>query len=316
VQLLEQCDAARFAPGGYTHARMEEVLQEVQQLLATLEEGWSRKKRRGPRAAGGTSAMLLLALLTLSTLSTLLTTAPSTHAQGMPDFQGPEQVLAAAHAAYEKGRFVDAILAYNKAEDLGVRNAALYYNLGNAQFKSGNLGAAIAAYRRSERLAPRDPLLRSNLDYVLSLRTDKAVQAGWPWPFSTIRDAYQALSLNEWFFVAGTLYLLLSVLIFLKVLSHQRLPLLRAGILTATALLLMSAVALGGKVRAERMMQSGVIVADALNAMSGPGEDYTVEFTLHEGTEVHIEVERPGWLRVSVGGTLRGWVAADGVDTL
>ena len=312
IQLLKQCDAARFAPGGYTHARMEEVLAEVQQLLATLAEGWGRKKRDKSKAA---ASGLVNGLLPLLLLASLLVVGPA-QAQGKPDFQTPDQVLEKGHKAYEDGRFFDAILAYSKAEEMGVRNAALYYDLGNAQFKSGNIGAAIAAYRRSERLAPRDELLRSNLDYILTLREDKAVQAEWPWPFSVIRTAYRSLSLNEWFLVASLLYVLVSLLVFVKILSGARLRFLRTGILTTLALALLSGAALAGKVHAERVVDSGVIIVKELQAMSGPGEDYTVEFTLHEGTEVRIEVARPEWLRISVGNTLRGWVPAQGVDGL
>ena len=47
--------------------------------------------------------------------------------------------------------------------------------------------------------------------------------------------------------------------------------------------------------------------------MSGPGKDYTVEFWLHEGSEVQIEETRPDWLRVSLGAKLRGWIRAASV---
>jgi len=307
VQLLEQCDAARFAPGGYTHARMEEVLQEVEQLLATLEEGWNRNKRRSKGVTG--FPVILLAM----SLAALLHSAPAL-AQGTPDFQGPDRVLAKGHAAYEEGHFLDAVWAYQKVEDMGVHNAALYFDLGNAHFKSGNLGAAIAAYRRSERLAPRDDLLRSNLDYVLSLREDKAVQAQWPWPLSAVRSVYQGFSLNEWFVIAAILYGFASLLLISRLIPRLRFRFLRISFVVTLSFLLLSSAALGGKVRAERFMQSGVVLTDAVTAMSGPGDDYTVEFTLHEGTEVQVEVQRPQWLRVSLGGTLRGWVPAHSIE--
>lgn len=305
VQLLEQCDAARFAPGGYTHSRMEEVLQEVEQLLATLEEGWDRNKGIG---AGGISAVLLAV-----SLAAMLQGAPA-QARGTPDFQGPEQVLAKGHEAYEAGRFLDATSAYQKVEGMGVHNAELYFDLGNAHFKSGNLGAAIAAYRRSERLAPRDDLLRSNLDYVLSLREDKAVQTLWPWPFSMVRSLYRNFSLNEWFVVAAILYGMASLLLIVRMFPRMHFRLLWVSFVITLSFLMVSLAALGGKVRAERFTRSGVVLTEAVDAMSGPGEDYTVEFTLHEGTEVRVEVPRPQWLRISVGSSLRGWVPANTVE--
>jgi tetratricopeptide (TPR) repeat protein len=318
VQLLEQCDAARFAPGGYTHARMEEVVREVQDLLTTLEEGWNRsKRRRRHKGASPHGLGLLLTPLLLAAVVTSLGSATGwAQVQEHSEVPGPRQILQQGHEAYEQGRFLDAILAYEKAEEMGVRNAALYYDLGNAQFKSGNLGMAIASYRRAERLAPRDDLLRANLDYVLSLREDKAVQASWPWPFSMIRSLYGGLSLNEWFLISVVFYVLLTALLLVRQVARARPVFLRAALVSSLVLLLLSATALVGKVRAERFVRSGVIVAEEIQAMSGPGSDYTEEFELHEGTEVRIEVQRPDWLRISVGGTLRGWVPADGVETL
>jgi tetratricopeptide (TPR) repeat protein len=324
VQLLEQCDAARFAPGGYTHARMEEVVREVQDLLTTLEEGWNRNKRRGHRRRGlpGGTPGIVLGFVPGISLVVLLATGGAgvaraqTQAGLASEVPGPQQILQQGHDAYEQGRFLDAVLAYEKAEELGVRNAALYYDLGNAYFKSGNLGNAIASYRRAERLAPRDDLLHANLDYVLSLREDKAVQPTWPWPFSMLRSLYGGLSLNEWFVVAVGMYVLLSLLVLLRLVMHNRPALLRAGMIASLVLLLSSLGALVGKVRSERFVRSGVVVADEIQAMSGPGTDYTQEFKLHEGTEVRIEVQRPDWLRISVGGKLRGWVPVDGVESL
>jgi SH3-like domain-containing protein len=67
---------------------------------------------------------------------------------------------------------------------------------------------------------------------------------------------------------------------------------------------------LASKARDERGIERGVVTAERIAVMSGPGQDYTVEFWLHEGSEVRIEVERPDWLRVSMGGSLRGWIPA------
>jgi tetratricopeptide (TPR) repeat protein len=229
------------------------------------------------------------------------------------DFQPPELVLERANAAYESGRFAEAIDGYRQAATLGVRNGPLYYNMGNAYFKNGDLAGAIASYRRAERLMPRDPLLRANLEFARSQREDKAVQSPIPWPLSLMRDLFRWLSLNEWVIVTATLYLVVCALALWVVLGRRRPLPLRIALYSVLVLFLMSSVTLAFKIHDERGVERGVVSAQRISVMSGPGADYTVEFWLHTGTEVQVEVRRPEWLRVTLGGNLRGWIPASAV---
>ena len=59
------------------------------------------------------------------------------------------------------------------AEDGGIKNGKLYYNIGNAYFRMNDLGMAILNYRRAETLIPGDTNLQHNLQYARSRRTDR-----------------------------------------------------------------------------------------------------------------------------------------------
>ena len=335
VRVLEHCDAARFSPGSFTEDRMRQVVQEVETLVTDLESGWNRKTSR----FGSTAVALLLCLMVAGAPVVAQEAAAQATSQAASqedggttlapdagrkdvrirrnppaDYQPPEQLLKSAQEAYEAGRFADAIDAYERAETLGVRNGPLYYNLGNAYFKQGDLARAIAAYRRAERLMPRDALLRANLDFVLAQREDKALQSPTPWPLSWGRDLFRWLSLNEWVLVATALYLFVCALALVAVLGRSRRRLsLRVALNTVFIVFLISAVTLAYKIHDERNVERGVVAAERVSVMSGPGQDYTVEFWLHTGTEVEVEVRRPQWLRVALGGKLRGWIPASAI---
>jgi len=320
VRVLEHCDAARFAPGSFAEDRMRHVVADVETLVTDLESSWNRKTSRF--AAGAVVWLLYLAATTVALPVSAFEepTAGAESDEPVPvqhdppgDFLSPAQVLERANAAYERGDFAAAIEGYRHAESMRVRNGPLYYNLGNAYFKSGDVARSIAAYRRAERLMPRDALLQANLEFVLSQREDKAVQSSIPWPFSMVRDLFRWMSLNEWLMVAAALYIAVCGLALVTVLRSRRALGLRVALYCVFALFVMSSATLAFKIHDERGVERGVVAAERISVMSGPGDDYTVEFWLHTGTEVEVEVRRPEWLRVTLGGNLRGWIPASAI---
>ena len=79
-------------------------------------------------------------------------------------------------ALYKKGRFNEAMLAFQESLSKHSREteeqpdlATLYYNLGNAQFKRGDLGRAIESYTHTLRLNPQDTDAQYNLTLAQQL---------------------------------------------------------------------------------------------------------------------------------------------------
>ena len=133
--------------------------------------------------------------------------------QAAGEYVPPAELVRRGNEAYEAGHFPDAAADYVRAEQLGVRNGPLYYNLGNAYYKSGQLGNAVASYRRAQMLSPRDPLVKANLEYVLARREDKSVQTapcrsrwiGAPSGRSAQRVDRRRAILYTWFAFCGSL---------------------------------------------------------------------------------------------------------------
>ncbi len=74
-------------------------------------------------------------------------------------------------ALYKKGRYKDATAAFQRAllKENTPNKAAVYYNLGNAQFQLRDLTAAIESYKASLRLNPHDADAKHNLALALQL---------------------------------------------------------------------------------------------------------------------------------------------------
>ena len=49
---------------------------------------------------------------------------------------------------------------------------------------------------------------------------------------------------------------------------------------------------------------------------SGPGEDYILQFTGHEGLEFQINGEAEGWYRISLPNGVKGWIPKETVEII
>jgi len=74
-----------------------------------------------------------------------------------------QRALSAANALVDAGHSAEAVQIYDQLVAQGVRDGALFYNLGNAYYQQGDLNRAIASYEQAAKLTPRDPDLRHNL---------------------------------------------------------------------------------------------------------------------------------------------------------
>ena len=118
-------------------------------------------------------------------------------------------------AAYDEGRYEEAIRCYGSMLSNGVVNVEVHYNLANAFFKSGDLPRAVWHYRTAWYSAPRDPDINANLHFALN-----AAGAIEPAP-SVFTRALTTLSAREWTFAAISGYLILSAMLTLSLLMEQ-----------------------------------------------------------------------------------------------
>jgi hypothetical protein len=225
--------------------------------------------------------------------------------------------MAEANRLYEAGQYAEAVVAYQALVDAGVEDGVLYYNLGNAHFKAGDLGRAILNYRRAQALLPRDPDVAANLQLARAQAIDRLETEDEGVVVGLVRRVLvEWATLDEVAGVALGLWALLCALVVAAILwrrGRQGLRYVIAAVGVTLALSLLSIIIRIGDVRGG---SPGVVVAQAVEVRSGPGEDYLAEFTLHTGAEIQVLAQRDDWVRIALPGDLQGWVPGEAVDNL
>ncbi len=244
-------------------------------------------------------------------------------------FIGPTQLLAdspldllqSANQLYEAERFGEAQILYQQLVNQGIRDSVVFYNLGNAYFKLDQLGQAILNYRLAQTLDPRDEDIQANLALARSQTLDKiegnseALMGQWV-------DIIQTrLTLNELAWLSLGLWILMTLLLIAYTQIRQwgladwhkikPLYVVRYMFIVSVVVFFGCTISFGSWLYSETIRPQGVIIVDEVDVTSGPGPQYIIEFTLHNGTEVGLLEARNHWYRLTLPGQqLQGWVPA------
>jgi hypothetical protein len=217
---------------------------------------------------------------------------------------------------YDRGEFQKAIETYQNIIGAGFLNSKVYYNLGNAYFRKGELGNAILHYRRAERLDPRDEDIKANIGYVKLYTLDK-IEVGDINIFSTIlKSILNRATLDEWtVFVSGIYFLGMILGIILVFLDRLLRPLLIVIVITII-LFILSGSLLYAKISTEALIDRGVVIATETSVRSGPGNDYTLQFTAHEGLEFQIKDTKEDWYLIILPNGVMGWLEKQTIEKI
>lgn len=217
---------------------------------------------------------------------------------------------AAARALYQK-----ALLRFTRiAEEGGIRNAKLYYNIGNAHFHLGNLGRAILNYRRALLYDAGDANLLQNLQAARGKRIDRIEE----------KERTRILRiLFFWYFdvpssVRLVLFTVASAAFFLS--AAARLFWKRSALTWVLGVALGAAVLSAGSLAADSLApfsdRAGVILGAEVTARKGNAASYEPSFEqpLHEGTEFLLREERSLWYYIELADGRLCWIPRDAAE--
>jgi tetratricopeptide (TPR) repeat protein len=217
---------------------------------------------------------------------------------------------------YDQGEFTKAVESYQSIIQNGLDNSKVYFNLGNAYFRKGELGNAILNYRRAERLDPRDEDIKANIEYVKLFTLDKIQHENVNLVSSIMKSILDWATLDEWtVLVSGIYFLGMFLGIILVFLDRLLRPLLIVIIITII-LFILSGSLLYAKIRTEALIDRGVVISEETDVRSGPGDDYTLQFTAHEGLEFEIKDQKDSWYLIVLPNGVMGWLEKQTIEKI
>jgi tetratricopeptide (TPR) repeat protein len=222
--------------------------------------------------------------------------------------QAFQQALDTPDTDKAQGYYQQAIEAYTQMFNAGVKNAKLYYNLGNAHLLRNDFGRAILYYRRGLQLEPGNPRLQANLRYARSQRRDQIETSAQQAFMSRLFFWQDDLTLNTQVILAIALFWLAWASALLHRFWRRGTWLwLTAGASFATVLFAGSAWMLHTQNTAT---QHGVVVAEEAPVRKGNGASYALQFPhpLHSGAEFTVLEHRGSWLYIQLGNGDNGWI--------
>jgi tetratricopeptide (TPR) repeat protein len=222
--------------------------------------------------------------------------------------QAPEELYREANLNYEDKDYEKAISMYEELINMDKVSPEVFYNLGNSYFKSKKIGKAILNYERALRTSPRDKDAQLNLKLAKSIAVDKIDVSERGFVLNILLFFYDRMNIDELTLFCSFLYLaIIFILIFsIFFVAKRRSMFYTAGAFGAVLFILL--IFLSAKIKEENFTKSGIIVTEKIDARSGPKDDYLLQFTLHEGTEVRIAKEAQGWYEIELSRDLKGWV--------
>lgn len=227
-----------------------------------------------------------------------------------------DSLFSSAATKYDAADFKSAIDDYKMILNSRFESLEVYYNLGNAYFKDGQVGMAIASYRRGLRLNPRDQDTRTNLIFAKQFTIDRLEYPQVNLFASLFKGILSAFNAEEAFLIWILLLWGSLCLWGVHLLARGRTRLFATLGMVVICLLLVTSIPTAAKIYSQETQTRGVLVSPEAKIYSGPGEDFTLQFTGHEGLEFSIDQSREAYCRITLDNGVKGWVKKEAVEVI
>lgn len=230
----------------------------------------------------------------------------------------PQQLFAQATQQYLKGNFEQAARLYEEILQKGWESGEVYYNLGNSYYRQGNVAAAILNYERARRFLPGDSDLLRNLELANLRVVDKIEPLPEFLPVRWGKNFLQWLPSRAWlwlgmFFYWGATALLAGWLLLRSTLVRRW---LLRGVISSSAVALLSFLLFGGSYWLERSQVPAIIMASEAQARSAPGAGANEVFRVHAGTRVRTGTRTSEWTEIILADGKVGWVPSGSLELI
>lgn len=208
-----------------------------------------------------------------------------------------QELFLQANQCYEKKEYQRAIDLYNKIPN---KSAAIWYNLGNCEYKNGNNLQALLYWKRAHKMA--NSQIRKNSIFNSAIASKKL---GIP-ESTTLAYNVPVLPLQILFFCAFSVFLVIN-----RKLWHAK----RFGLLLLIALFVITSGALTFASYKAHTAEHALIMHDESAIFAGPDSQYHEITQLPPASNVVIKEKKDGWSKISWCGQT-GWIENRNIELI
>jgi tetratricopeptide (TPR) repeat protein len=214
---------------------------------------------------------------------------------------------------YSEKEFDKALEAYTNLTERGIENANLYYNIGNCHIRKNRLGLAILNYKKALRLNSAHKEASNNLQFALSLTKDKQAEENPGFITGIWQRVFAFFNINTAAIVTLILFLIIiaDLLIILLRFRHREKSIPVFVLTVFLFFFVLSMMITIARVSSYNSDKPAVLMAESAVGHSGPGDDFSRVFTIHEGMSLSLEEFQKGWALVKLPNGLGGWIPDD-----
>ena len=224
-----------------------------------------------------------------------------------------DDVYQEAVSTYENYEFEDALVGFLKLEFQGIINADLFYNIGNCNFRLNKIGLSILYYKKALKADPEHSESNRNLKYALTFTKDKqtneendAVSTFW-------RKIKTKLYLNTTALILLIIGFFIVLLVNTAILKFRGREKTGLNFAITIGVILFLVFGLIGYLNLQDYYNTNqaVLIQKTAIAYSGPGSEFTRQFTIHEGMIFDIEKQENDWSLIKLSNGLGGWIKTE-----
>ena len=214
---------------------------------------------------------------------------------------------------YQKGKYKEAVAAYESVLKGNQQSAELYYNLGNCYYKLNQVAPAIYNYEKALVLNPDDADVANNLKFAQKKTIDEIKVVPKVGFAKLLRDFTGIYHFNTWAWMAVSFaffFLLCFLGYYFSQLTLTKRAFFYGMFLFLICVLVSVAAALFEKSHFDNE-KPAIIFADIAEVYSEPQKASTTSLVLHEGTKVYVLETVSNWKKIQLTDGTEGWLQSN-----
>ncbi|MBT8234791.1 MAG: tetratricopeptide repeat protein [Bacteroidia bacterium] len=221
-------------------------------------------------------------------------------------------------AAYNDGKYSEAIGYYEDVIKSGVHSEAVYFNLGNCYYKLNQTAPSIYYYEKALLLDPDDAEIENNLAFAKQMILDSIEELPQTGLARLSQNISNVMTYEQWG-MGSIIFIFLAVFsfilyYFLSYSNYKRVALISSMVSVLLGILFF-AFAYSGQ-QSYFSDQPAIVFAEEITVRSEPNRRSEPVFELHEGTKVQVLDQLEDWHKIQLVNGQEGWLQVTDIRLL